>query len=96
MSDPALASLDDLETRMGSVSDEARALALLDDASALIRAEANYTWIDADGDGCVRIPLQHAEEVLALAGQVREKEADIFALYDSPDFSFAAWKASLG
>ena len=50
----------------------------------------------ADGDGCVRIPLQHAEEVLALAGQVREKEADIFALYDSPDFSFAAWKASLG
>ena len=50
----------------------------------------------ADGDGCVRIPLQHAEEVLALAGQVRDKEADIFALYDSPDFSFAAWKASLG
>lgn len=50
----------------------------------------------ADGDGCVRIPLEHAEEVLALAKQVRKKEADIFALYDSPDFSFAAWKASLG
>jgi hypothetical protein len=49
MSVSALASLDDLRTRMGSVSDEARALALLDDASALIRAEANYTWIDAEG-----------------------------------------------
>lgn len=50
----------------------------------------------ADGDGCVRIPLEHAEEVLALAKQVRKKEADIFAFYDSPGFSFAAWKASLG
>jgi len=52
--------------------------------------------IFADGDGCVRIPSEHAEEVLVLAGQVRKKEADIFAFYDSPDFSFAAWKASLG
>ncbi len=52
--------------------------------------------IFADGDGCVRIPLEHAEEVLALAGQVREKEADIFAFYDTEGFSFETWKASLG
>lgn len=49
MSEPALATLDDLYARMGVVSDEGRARALLDDASALIRAEANYTWLDADG-----------------------------------------------
>jgi regulator of RNase E activity RraA len=50
--------------------------------------------IFGDGDGCVRIPVQYAEEVLALAGTVRAKEADIFAFYDSQGFSFEAWKAS--
>ena len=50
--------------------------------------------IFGDGDGCVRIPVQHAEEVLALAGEVRAKEAEIFAFYDSEGFSFEAWKAS--
>ena len=52
--------------------------------------------IFADGDGCVRIPVEHAEEVLALAGEVRAKEAGIFAFYDSEGFSFEKWKASLG
>ena len=50
--------------------------------------------IFGDGDGCVRIPVQYAEEILALAGTVRAKEAEIFAFYDSQDFSFEAWKAS--
>ena len=50
MSEPTLASLSELEARLGSTPDTVRALALLDDASALIRAEANYTWIDADGE----------------------------------------------
>jgi hypothetical protein len=42
---PPFASVDDLETRIGPVDDEARAEAALDDASALIRAEAGKTWV---------------------------------------------------
>ncbi len=32
--------------------------------------------------------------VLAVAGQVREKEAEIFAFYDAEGFSFEEWKTS--
>ena len=43
--------------------------------------------IFADADGCVRIPSQDAEEILRLADGVRTREAGIFALYRSPDFT---------
>jgi hypothetical protein len=51
MSLPALVSLDDFALRVSiSASDEERAQACLDDASALIRAEAgDEDWVDADG-----------------------------------------------
>lgn len=52
--------------------------------------------IFGDGDGTVRIPLEHAEEILDLAGQVRDKEAEIFKFYDSPDFTFEKWRAQRG
>jgi regulator of RNase E activity RraA len=45
--------------------------------------------IFADADGCVRIPAQDAEEILQLADGVRSREAGIFALYRSPDFTVA-------
>ena len=35
----------------------------------------------ADADGCVRIPPDHAEEILRLAGEVRAAEAKIFDFY---------------
>jgi regulator of RNase E activity RraA len=41
----------------------------------------------ADSDGCVRIPTDHAAEILRLAGEVRAKEAAIFDFYKSPDFT---------
>jgi regulator of RNase E activity RraA len=41
----------------------------------------------ADSDGCVRIPNEHAEEILRLAEEVRTREAEIFAFYRSPDFT---------
>jgi 4-hydroxy-4-methyl-2-oxoglutarate aldolase len=41
----------------------------------------------ADGDGCVRIPNELAGEVLRLAGEIRAREASIFAFYTSPDFT---------
>ena len=47
----------------------------------------------ADGDGCVRIPNAHADEILRLAGEVRAMEADIFEFYNSSDFSVAAMRA---
>jgi len=43
--------------------------------------------IFADSDGCVRIPTEHAADILRLAGEVRRWEADIFAFYHSADFS---------
>lgn len=43
--------------------------------------------IFADSDGCVRIPTEHAADILRLAGEVRRYEAEIFAFYNSPDFS---------
>lgn len=51
MTVPALATLEDLEARMGAQADEARALAVLDDASALIRAEAgDEDWLNDDDE----------------------------------------------
>lgn len=41
----------------------------------------------ADSDGCVRIPPEHAAEILRLAGEIRQWEAGIFDFYKSPDFS---------
>lgn len=41
----------------------------------------------ADGDGCVRIPVEHAADILRLADEVRTYERDIFDFYRSPDFT---------
>lgn len=55
MSLPPLATVADLETRLGvpvgslAGADLARAGAALDDASALIRDEAGKSWVDEDG-----------------------------------------------
>ncbi len=43
--------------------------------------------IFADGDGCVRIPNDHAQDILRLAGEVRAFETSIFEFYRSPDFT---------
>jgi 4-hydroxy-4-methyl-2-oxoglutarate aldolase len=45
--------------------------------------------IFADADGCVRIPNKDAAEILQLAEGVRAREAGIFALYRSADFTVA-------
>ena len=41
----------------------------------------------ADGDGCVRIPTEHVDDVLRLAEEVRTREAGIFDFYESDTFS---------
>ena len=50
MASPALASISDLEARMGTIDDVTRAQVALEDASALIRLEAGATWLDTDGE----------------------------------------------
>ena len=56
MASPALASLDDLEARMGSVSDATRAQAAIDDASALIHDATGYAFVDDDGELVADVP----------------------------------------
>jgi hypothetical protein len=46
MAQPALATLSDLEARGVDVSDRARALAAIEDASALVHHESRDAWID--------------------------------------------------
>lgn len=51
--EPPLATIEDLEARLGrefAAADLARAAAVLDDASALVRDEAGKTWLDDAGD----------------------------------------------
>jgi regulator of RNase E activity RraA len=43
----------------------------------------------ADGDGCVRIPVEQAADVLRLAREIQARERAIFDFYESPDFSVA-------
>lgn len=47
----------------------------------------------ADGDGCVRISPEHAADIVRLAGEIRTREADIFAFYNAPDFSMTKLRA---
>ncbi len=42
-----------------------------------------------DSDGCVRLPVEHIEEVLRHAEAVRNDETILMASYQSPDFSVA-------
>ncbi len=43
----------------------------------------------ADSDGCVRIPVSDAADILRLAGEVREMEADVHGFFSSPEFTVA-------
>ena len=47
----------------------------------------------ADGDGCVRIPTEHIDDVLRLAEEVRTREAELFDFYESDTFSLQAMRA---
>lgn len=49
MAEPAFATVDDLEVRMGHLADVPRAQAAITDASALIHLISNRTWIGAGG-----------------------------------------------
>ena len=66
---PALADVSELEARLGTTlsgADLGRAMALLDDASALIRQEAGEDWVDDHGD-LEDVPAAVATICLAVA-----------------------------
>lgn len=57
MSLPSLATVDDIEARAPDLTvDETQAVALLADASALIRAEANRGWVNDAGTELEGVP----------------------------------------
>lgn len=57
MTRPALASIDDLEDRLGeTVGSEAQAQARLEDASAIVRAFARKTWLNAEETDLEGVP----------------------------------------
>jgi hypothetical protein len=72
----ALASLDDLEARMGTVADEARALAAIDDASNLIHTVTNSAWLD-DGALIESVPSIAVTICCSVARRVLENPAGI-------------------
>ncbi|MBM4414906.1 MAG: hypothetical protein FJ035_01245 [Chloroflexi bacterium] len=66
---PALASLSALEARLGVTltgADAERAAAALDDASALIRADAGVDWVDDEG-ALTDVPAVVEQVALAVA-----------------------------
>lgn len=82
MSLSALASLDQLRTRIpGGIEadDEERAQAALDDASALIRAEAHQTWDTEIPDVAVTVCLAAARRAMVNPDGVTEEALDGFS-----------------
>lgn len=65
---PALARIEDLAVRLGVAGDEiddARAQAALDDASTLVRAEVNKTWVvDILADPVVLLPEAEIPDIV--------------------------------
>lgn len=88
----ALAEVSALETRLGlelgtlQGADLARAQAALDDASALVRAEARTTWLDAETDA-VTAPAQVI--TIVVKASLREfRNPDGFTSEQLGDYSY--------
>ena len=43
----------------------------------------------ADGDGCVRVRVEDADQIVEIAGQIREREAEIHGNYADPGYTVA-------
>ena len=68
---PSLVKLPAFEARLGravTAAEAGRARADLDDASALVRAEVNRTWVDANG---VLLPIPDAVQWVVVAVALR-------------------------
>lgn len=86
-----LASVADLEARLGrtftSAEEASRAIALLDDASALARDVAGTTWIDPETNALLAVPGSVRWAVLRAAERaVRNPEG--YSAESAGDYSF--------
>jgi hypothetical protein len=92
---PLLATLDELEVRVGeNVTDAARAEAILAAASTLVRAEVGRTWVDAAGDLVDDIPDAISQVVVEVAARVWRNPEGYTQRSTGPySASVAAWAA---
>lgn len=83
---PPLATLDELEVRIGPQEDEARAEAVLVDASNLIRDEAGKTWLD-------ELEVSTAPDmIVTLALKVAARAIENPSGYTSETYPEYAWR----
>lgn len=85
----SLASVADLQARLGRVFDvdeTQQALALLDDASALVRDEAGRTWLD-DSGALTEVPASIRAVVLRAAERA-VRNPDGFRSESAGDYSY--------
>ena len=73
---PSLASVEDLEARMGRTLDSTRAQSLLSAGSTRIRAFTGRVWVDSDGPQATEFQLEVVREVCVSYAQ---------RVYSNPD-----------
>lgn len=83
---PSLATVAELQARVGTIDDEDRAQAALDDASAAVRAETGRTWVD-DDDELTAVPDIAKAVVLAAAAR-RWRNPDGFSSETIDDYTY--------
>lgn len=96
--EPPLASVEDLEYRLGrvfTVEERPRVEALLDDISALVRAEAGVTWIDPVTGQLTDVPASVRAVVLRVAERVYRNPQG-FRSESAGDYSYQRPEAGLG
>lgn len=85
-----LADITDLEDRLGRIftgEEATRVVALLDDASALVRDEAGLTWIDPDTNLLTVVPGSIRAVVLRAAERA-VRNPDGFSAESAGDYSY--------
>lgn len=95
MARPALATVDDLERLLGeAVPNPARADALLEQASEIVRAYAQTTWLNDDEDELDAVPgaipgvvLAMVDRATANPGGITQESAGPFSRSFGPDAS---------
>lgn len=92
-----LASITELEARLGRTftgEESGRALALLDDASALVRAEAGRDWVDDTG-ALVAVPAP-ARAVVLRAAERAARNPEGFRSESAGDYSYQRSESETG
>jgi hypothetical protein len=77
MAGPALASIEDLDARGVNVSDRARALAAIVDASAAIHVLTSDAWLDDDGNVVDDVPAIARTVCCAVARRILDNPSGV-------------------